>query len=87
MVLGISITTFTLLHVLVSLLALIAGLVVVGGLAAGARLDGWTGLFLLTTFLTTDAALFCGSQNGCTTSFSGIGLFQGEFGGGAYVAF
>jgi len=42
---------------------------------------------LLTTFLTTDAAIFCGSQNGCTTSFSGIGMFQGEFGGGAYVAF
>jgi hypothetical protein len=42
---------------------------------------------LLTTFLTTDTALFCGSANGCTASFSGIGLFQGEFGGGAYVAF
>ena len=58
MVLGISITTFTLLHVLVSLLALIAGLVVVGGLAAGARLDGWTGLFLLTTFLTNASGFF-----------------------------
>ena len=42
---------------------------------------------LLTTFLTTNSAIFCGSANGCTASFSGIGLFQGEFGGGAYVAF
>ena len=58
MVLGIAITTFTLLHVGVSLLALIAGLVVVGGLAAGARLDGWTGLFLFTTFLTNASGFF-----------------------------
>ncbi len=58
MVLGIAITTFTLLHVGVSLVALIAGLVVVGGLAAGARLDGWTGLFLLTTFLTNASGFF-----------------------------
>jgi hypothetical protein len=53
MVLGLSITTFTLLHVGVSLLAIIAGLAVVGGLAGGVRLDGWTGLFLVTTFPTS----------------------------------
>ena len=58
MVLGIPITTFTLFHVGVSLLALISGLVVVGGLAAGARLDGWTGLFLFTTFLTNATGFF-----------------------------
>jgi hypothetical protein len=58
MVLGLSITTFTLLHVGVSLLAIVAGLVAVGGLAAGARLDGWTGLFLATTFLTNASGFF-----------------------------
>jgi hypothetical protein len=58
MVLGIPITTFTLLHVGVSLLGLISGLVVVGGLSAGARLDGWTGLFLVTTFLTNASGFF-----------------------------
>jgi hypothetical protein len=58
MVFGLSITTFTLLHVIVSLLAIVAGLVVVGGLAAGARLDGWTGLFLATTFLTNASGFF-----------------------------
>lgn len=47
------ITTFTLIHTLISLLAIVAGLVVVGGLMAGARLDGWTGLFLVTTALTS----------------------------------
>ena len=58
MVLGIPIATFTLFHVGVSLLALITGLVVVGGLSAGARLDGWTGLFLATTFLTNVTGFF-----------------------------
>jgi hypothetical protein len=47
-----NVTTFTLFHVAVSLLAIIAGLVVVGGLVAGKRLDGWTGIFLATTALT-----------------------------------
>jgi hypothetical protein len=45
--------TFTLGHVVISVLGIIAGLVVVGGLIAGARLDGWTAFFLLTTILTS----------------------------------
>ena len=45
--------TFTLIHVVISVLGIIAGLVVVGGLIAGARLDGWTALFLTTTILTS----------------------------------
>jgi hypothetical protein len=54
----VDILTFTLIHVGLSLLAIVSGLVVVGGLAAGARLDGWTGLFLLTTFLTNVTGFF-----------------------------
>jgi hypothetical protein len=46
------ITTFTLIHVLLSLVGIFAGLVVAGGLVAGKRLDGWTGVFLVTTVLT-----------------------------------
>jgi asparagine N-glycosylation enzyme membrane subunit Stt3 len=46
------ITTFTLLHVVLSLVGIIAGLVVVGGLVSGRRLDGWTGTYLATTVLT-----------------------------------
>ena len=46
------IITFTLIHVVLSLVGIVAGLVVAGGLAAGRRLDGWTGLFLATTALT-----------------------------------
>jgi len=46
------ITTFTVIHVVLSLVGIIAGLIVAGGLVAGRRLDGWTGLFLVTTVLT-----------------------------------
>lgn len=44
---------FTLIHVVISVLGIIAGLIVVGGLVAGARLDGWTAFFLATTILTS----------------------------------
>lgn len=44
---------FTLIHVVISVLGIIVGLVVVGGLMAGARLDGWTAFFLATTILTS----------------------------------
>ena len=46
------VTTFTLIHVVLSLVGIFAGLVVAGGLVAGKRLDGWTGVFLVTTVLT-----------------------------------
>jgi hypothetical protein len=46
-------TTFTLIHVVLSLGGIFTGLVVAGGLVAGKRLDGWTGLFLATTVLTS----------------------------------
>jgi hypothetical protein len=53
MILGIfSVTIFTLLHVLLSVVGIVAGLVVAGGLVSGRRLDRWTGLFLVTTLLT-----------------------------------
>ena len=45
-------TTFTLIHVVLSLVGIVAGLVVAGGLVAGQRLAGWTGLFLVTTVAT-----------------------------------
>ncbi len=46
------ITTFTLIHVVLSLVGIFAGLVVAGGFVAGKRLDGWTGVFLVSTVLT-----------------------------------
>lgn len=44
--------TFTLIHVVLSIVGITAGLVVVGGLMAGVRLNGWTGIFFVTTVLT-----------------------------------
>lgn len=44
---------FTLIHIVISVLGIITGLVVVGGLMAGARLQGWTTFFLVATLLTS----------------------------------
>src|SRR2546429_4684971 len=46
-------TTFTLVHVVLSLVGIFAGFIVAGGLVAGKRLDGWTGVFLVTTVATS----------------------------------
>jgi hypothetical protein len=46
------ITTFTLIHIVLSLVGIVTGLVVAGGFVAGKRLDGWSGVFLVTTVLT-----------------------------------
>lgn len=50
--LGMSLATFTVVHVAISLVAIAAGFVVVFGLLAAKRLDGWTALFLATSALT-----------------------------------
>ena len=52
------ITTLTLVHTVISIVAIAAGLVVVGGLIAGVRIDGWTGIFLVTTVLTSVTGFF-----------------------------
>ena len=53
MIWGLSTSTFTLVHVLLSLVGIVAGLVVMFGLIAGKRLDGWTVVFLATTVATS----------------------------------
>jgi len=52
------ITTLTLVHTVISIVGIAAGLVVVGGLIAGVRIDGWTGIFLVTTALTSITGFF-----------------------------
>jgi hypothetical protein len=52
------ITTLTLVHTIISIVAITAGLVVVGGLIAGVRIDGWTGIFLVTSVLTSVTGFF-----------------------------
>jgi hypothetical protein len=53
MILGMSTSTFTLLHVLISLAGIATGLVTLFGMIAGKRLSGWTAVFLTTTVLTS----------------------------------
>ena len=53
MVLGMSLQTFTLIHVLISLAGIASGLVVMYGFLSNKRLDGWTAVFLTTTALTS----------------------------------
>jgi hypothetical protein len=53
MVLGMSLATFTALHVVISVIAIATGLVVAAGMLAGNRLPGWTAVFLVTTVLTS----------------------------------
>lgn len=53
MVLGMSLETFTLIHVVLSLIGILSGFVVIFGLLAGKRLDSLTMLFLVTTVLTS----------------------------------
>jgi hypothetical protein len=50
---GFTLHTFTLFHVLVSLVGIISGLVVAGGLAGGRRLGRWAAVFWVTTVLTS----------------------------------
>ena len=45
--------TFTLIHVVLSLLGIFAGLVVAGGLKAGILFERWAALFFLATVLTS----------------------------------
>jgi hypothetical protein len=51
--LGMSLSTFTTVHVIISLVGIGSGLIVLFGMFSSKRLDGLTALFLLTTVLTS----------------------------------
>jgi hypothetical protein len=53
MILGMSLATFTTLHVVISLIAIVAGILVMFGLLGSNPMSGLTGLFLLFTILTS----------------------------------
>ncbi len=53
MIHGMSLATFTLIHVLLSLAGIGSGLIVAYGLLTAERRDGWTAIFLCTTLLTS----------------------------------
>jgi hypothetical protein len=49
---------YTMVHVLISLLGIFTGLIVLFGMLAGKRLDGWTRWFLITTVATSVTGFF-----------------------------
>ena len=49
---------YTIIHTLISLIAIFTGLVVVFGMLAGRRFDGWTKWFLITAVATTITGFF-----------------------------
>jgi hypothetical protein len=53
MILGMTTATFTLVHVLISLVGIVSGLLVVYGMLKGKQFDGGTAIFLTTTVLTS----------------------------------
>lgn len=53
MVFGMSLQTYTLIHVLISLAGIASGFVAIYGFLTSKRLDGWNALFLTTTVVTS----------------------------------
>lgn len=53
MILGMSIATFTTVHVVISLIGIATGLLVLAGMLSSNRLSLWTAVFLITTVLTS----------------------------------
>jgi hypothetical protein len=51
-------STFTLIHVVISLIGILSGLVVVYGFLVGKKLAGWNAVFLLMTILTSVTGFF-----------------------------
>lgn len=58
MILGMSIPTFTLVHTVLSLIGILAGIVVLFGMFGSNRVPGWTAVFLATTVLTCVTGFF-----------------------------
>jgi hypothetical protein len=53
MILGLSLSTFVTVHVIISLIGIVAGFVVMFGMLGSNKMPGWTAIFLLLTILTS----------------------------------
>jgi hypothetical protein len=58
MILGLSLARFTMLHVIISLVAIASGAIVLIGMLSGRHQEGLTALFLATTVLTSVTGFF-----------------------------
>ena len=63
MSLGLSTVTFTSVHVALSLIGIVSGVIVLYGMVRATRFDAWTALFLATTVLTSVTAFFLPSTS------------------------
>ena len=72
MILGMSISTFTLVHTVLSLIGIASGIVVLLGMLDAKRLGGWTMLFLATTVLTCVSGFFFPSDHVLPSHIVGI---------------
>jgi hypothetical protein len=93
MILGLSVATFTLLHVILSLVGIGSGFVAVFGLINNRLLPRWTALFLITTILTSvtgflfpfhgfDPAIGLGILSLIDLLLATIALYGGKLAGG-----
>lgn len=73
MIIGLSITAFTTIHVIIAFVALASGVVVLVGMLGAHRMPGWTALFLITTILTSVTGFMFPMTNGFTPAL-GIGI-------------
>lgn len=78
MILGLSTSTFTLVHVAISLIGIASGLVALYGLLSSRALAGWTLLFIATT-AATNLTGFLFPFNGITPAIAVVALYFNVF--------
>jgi hypothetical protein len=66
MILGMSIETFTFIHVVISLVGIMTGFIVVALMLASAPIAGWNAFFLVSTILTSVTGYFFPFDRGLT---------------------
>ena len=72
MVLGMSLETFTFLHVVISMVGIMTGLIVVAVMLQNGPIAGWNGFFLTTTILTSVTGFFFPSASVLPSHVVGI---------------
>jgi hypothetical protein len=97
-ILGMSVANFTVLHVVISMIAIFAGFVVLGGMFSNEGLGGWTVFFLVMTLLTNIAgflfpitivtpAIVVGTISSLFVLVACYALYKGKLRGGWRVAY
>src|SRR5215468_5143813 len=66
MILGMSVETFTFIHVVISLVGIMTGFIVVALMLASAPIAGWNAFFLVSTILTSVTGYFFPITKGVT---------------------